>query len=172
VDYRLVRGREAIRLKKAVTVAGEWKVRTGKGGQMPRSAFPLSSRNAIILGRKWHWRVDDLQGDGHAFRLLTAFDPSHEEFRAWLGLRGSGSTLTVLACLEFHGNHPGWHCHANCDEIGKIETGEPHPRKSVRIPDGERRHRRKSFEGMSEATALAASFKFFRVTGAPKGSMI
>lgn len=167
-----MRGREAIRLKKAVAVAGEWKVRTGRGGHMRRSDFPLTGRHSLVLGRKWHWRVDELESGAHAFRLLTAFDPSHEEFRAWLGLRGDGSTLTVLACLEFHGNHPGWHCHASCGEIAQIETGEPHPRKSVRIPDGERRHRRKSFDGMSEAKALAASFKFFRVIAAPEGSMI
>jgi hypothetical protein len=42
---------------------------------------------------------------GARFRLLTAFDPSHEDFRAWLSYPRDGDHA-IIAQLEFHGTHP------------------------------------------------------------------
>lgn len=159
--------------KKTVAVAGTWKVETGKAGKMNKSAFPLSKRSSVRLGRGWHWRVDTLTGGGETFRLLTAFQPDKEEYRAILGLVGPGELLTIIGELEYHGTHPGWHCHAVCEDVTSIVPGCVHheARGCVRLPGGDRHHRDMEFD-VTESNALGKAFEFFGVTGTPAGSMI
>jgi hypothetical protein len=161
--------RTFVRIKKLVVKPGEWKVVTRKAG-MPKTTFPLSRRDGIQLGRGWHWRVDSLEITDHPLRLLTAFHQDKEEFRAWLSTP-RGQSHVILAQLEFHGDHPGWHCHAACCAIDEIEAGDSRPRKCVRIPRHERPHRDITF-AMSESSALARAYKFFRVTGTPKDALL
>jgi len=137
---------------------------------MSRGDFPLSRNDSLILGRRWHWRVDLLQASGAQLRLLTAFDPSHQEFRAWLSYP-RGDSHVIIVQLEFHGTHPGWHCHAACCDIDQIGAGQTRPRSFVRIPGPSSAHRRRDFE-VTELSALVASFEFFRVRGVPEGLLI
>jgi hypothetical protein len=169
VDHRLVRGREAIKVKKTVVETGGWKVVTGKA-KMSGSAFPIARSNRIQLGRNWHWRVDTATADGVSYRLLTAFNADLQEYRAWLTTPRGDSHL-VVGQLEFHGSHPGWHCHVICGELDDAEAGQSHSRFATRLPDGGNRHRRQSFD-MTESRALELAFNFFRITGTPDGAMI
>jgi|HubBroStandDraft_1064217.scaffolds.fasta_scaffold00009_44 hypothetical protein len=161
--------RKLLRLRKVVVEAGSWKVVTGKA-KMPGTAFPLSKSFSIQLGRNWHWRVDVTEGSGILFRVLTAYNLDLEEYRAVMTVP-RGNQHVVIASLEFHGTHPGWHCHLPCCDLEDVEAGQGRPRSSNRIPGGHLKHRRKVF-GMTESTALAKSFGFFVITGIPEGSLI
>jgi hypothetical protein len=161
--------RDAIRARKRIVEAGSWKVVTAKSA-MPKSALSLSKGHSIQLGRNWHWRVDSVEADGMNFKILTAFHSETEEFQARLVVT-QGDSGTVLAALEYHGTHPGWHCHMPCCDIEDVEPGQGHPRSSHRFPRPEGKHRRVSFD-MTDSMALARSFSFFRVTEAPEGAMI
>src|SRR5207302_7564951 len=101
---------------KTVTKPGAWKLVTGKGGRMPATAFALARRRAIVLPRGYHWRVDELDAKGAPLHLLTAFNPRIEQFRSWLAWPRDRA-LVVIARYEFHGTHPGWHCHSACCDI-------------------------------------------------------
>jgi hypothetical protein len=133
--------------------------------------FQLSRRASIILPRGWHWRVDMLDARGTALQLLTAYNPRIEDFRAWLGWRKTDGLLVIIARLEFHGTHPGWHCHSACCDISEIEPGQPLHRQFVRLPKADHRHRKTTF-GLTEASALAAAFGFYRLTGTPEGMFL
>jgi hypothetical protein len=161
--------KDLLRLPKVVTKAGEWKVITGRS-QMPSSAFPLSKSYAVKLGRNWHWRVDAVQACEVDYRVLTAFNLEIEEYRAWLSM-AFGDAYVIVAQLEFHGTHPGWHSHIACCDIDDVEPGRGHPRAARRFPNGNNRHRRQAFD-VTESSALSAAFNFFRVTGTPGGSML
>jgi len=161
--------KDLVRLPKVVTEKGSWKVVTGKA-KMPATAFPLSKNFSLQLGRNYHWRVDAAQADGLNFRILTAYQPDLEEYRAWLAIP-RGSAHAVVAQLEFHGTHPGWHCHIACCDLDEVEAGQGHPRSAMRLPGGNNKHRRKEFD-MTDSSALAKAFNFFSVTGAPEGAMV
>jgi hypothetical protein len=155
---------------KVVTGPGTWKVITGKGGRMSAYAFPLSKGHSVDLGRNYHWRVDVVQGGGQMFKVLTAFNPEIEEYRSWLAMV-QGDSLVVLAQLEFHGTHPGWHCHVSCGEIEEIQPGQTRPRTARRFPGGNSTHRRTAYD-VTESSALVMAFEFFNITGAPEGTLI
>lgn len=159
--------KDVLKAPKAVVQAGSWKVVTGKA-KMPTRAFPLS--RPFQLGRNWHWRVDVLEVAGTQLRLLTAYEPQREEFRAWLSYQ-RGSAYVILAQLEFHGTHPGWHCHTYCKDIGDIPPGETRPRNFMRLPSTDKPHRRVDF-AMTNSVAFAKAFEFFRVRGPPAGALI
>jgi hypothetical protein len=161
--------KDLLRLPKVVAQAGTWKVVTGRA-KMPGTAFPLSRRFSLQLGRNWHWRVDGLEDGNLIYRLLTAYNLELEEYRAWLST-ARGDSQVIVAQLEFHGTHPGWHCHIACCPLADVEPGQGHPRSAARFPGGTSEHRRQAFD-MSESSALSAVFNFFRVVGAPEGSML
>jgi hypothetical protein len=164
-----MRPRDLIRIRKVVSKAGDWKVVTGKSG-MTAASFPISKSYGVLLGRNWHWRSDAVEGNGMAFRILTAFHPGKEEYKACMVVP-RGNQHVVVASLEFHGDHPGWHCHLPCCDLDDVEAGQGHPRSANRLPAAVGNHRRMGF-GMTESAALAKSFEFFRVTGTPKGHLI
>jgi hypothetical protein len=156
-----MRPRDIVRLPKTVTKLGQWKLTTGTA-KMPPSAFQPSKRASYRLGRGYHWRVDDLAADGLRFRLLTAFCSDKCEYLSWLAMP-VGDGLRVIARLEFHGTHPGWHCHAPCDgDHEGIPVGDPAPRTFNRAPLADARHRRTDFV-RTETEAEEKAFRFFSV---------
>jgi hypothetical protein len=161
--------RDLIKIPKVVTKAGEWKVVTGKTG-MSTSSFPISKNYGVQLGRNWHWRVDVVKGTGAEFRILTAFHAGKEEYKSSMTI-ARGNQHVVVACLEFHGDHPGWHCHLPCCEMAEVEAGQGHPRSANRLPAADGTHRRQVFD-MTESSALSKSLGFFGVTGTPQGSLV
>jgi hypothetical protein len=161
----VMRARQLIQRPKVLIKAGDW-----KAGKMTRNAFPMSRTRNFQLGVRWIWRVDVLEIDGTECRLLTAFEPSKNGFLAWLSYR-RGDSYTMVARLEFHGSEPGLHCHASCDDLHNVQTGVVKPYPSVRLPNARAKHRRDRC-GITEASALATSFGFFRVTMTPNGAML
>jgi hypothetical protein len=96
--------------KKAVTDHGKW-----KDGEMPRSAFPLSrvKSKAYKLGNR-RWRVLCFEAEGKKCRLLINYSSALGQYQAMLGVDHSGDTR-VVARLERHPTHGGWHAHVACD---------------------------------------------------------
>jgi hypothetical protein len=156
-----MRLRDIVKLQKSLTTAGTWKVVT-RQAKMPSSAFRLSRRASYELPRHWHWRVDELSADGYDLRLLTAFRPEVEEYRALLGMV-VGENLRIVARLEFHGDHRGWHCHGYCGDQEDVPLSDPGPRVFQRAPEAESAHRRLDFGLTSETDASHRAFRFFRV---------
>jgi hypothetical protein len=169
-NLRFMKARAAILAPKRIVEKGAWKVVTGTS-RMPKNAFPVGSNYPVTFARNWHWRVDRLTAEGGgAFRLLTAYNSHIEEFRAWLAADYDRSA-TLLARFEFHGSHPGWHCHAPCDELERGDFGALRTRAVLRFPNGTRFHRDKEFGITSEGYALSRSFSFYRVS-AKEGELL
>jgi len=154
--------RAAIAARKRITEPGAWKLITGTS-KMPKTAFPIGTNYPVTFTRNWHWRVDRITGpSAENYRLLTAFNGNIEEFRAWFALE-IGKSTTLLARYEFHGSHPGWHCHAPCDDVGTNDLGALRTRGCRRFPLSGRFHRSLEFDTTSEERALTRSFLFYRI---------
>jgi hypothetical protein len=108
----------AIREPKTITSVGPWH----SGKRMPRVAFPLSKSHSYPLGSSFDWCVTEMQSDARAYRLLVAFDPAKAQYRAWLGAV-DGTDQALLARLEFHPSHNGWHCHVKTGSLDKVARG-------------------------------------------------
>jgi hypothetical protein len=154
--------RPAILKPKYVTEKGEWKLVTGTS-KMPRSAFTVGANYPVTFSRNWHWRVDQLAcDDGEKYRLLTAYNAHIEEFRAWLAIAFEKGAV-LLARYEYHGTHPGWHCHGPCGDLEQGDAGALSTRDVLRVPEGKGFHRDQDFDITSVSRALARSHSFFRV---------
>ena len=106
-----------IRGRKTVLEGGGW-----QSGKMPRTAFPLSKTHTFSLGNGWRWCVLELSDDGRRFRLLVAYERSKAQYRAWLGLE-AGTDQALLARLEYHPSHRGWHCHVKTGDLADVGCG-------------------------------------------------
>lgn len=93
-------------------------------GKVKPTAFPMSRARSrsYRLGSKWRWRVIKFQCEGCDYRVLLAYRTDREQFLANLGLFSSGDTK-IVASLEFHGTHPGWHLHYAKDQIDRVPAG-------------------------------------------------
>lgn len=143
---------------------GKW----ATGGKMPRSAFPLSKSKARAyrLGAAYRWRVIRFESEGEAFRVLIAFNPDKEQYRAILGWE-SGHDTSVVASYEFHGTHPGWHLLAYCDDLANIPPGVMRSPWQKRFPRPREKHRRTQFGINDETKALDVAAQFFRLHKKP-----
>lgn len=102
--------RDVIRATKVITSAGQW-----QSGKMPRSAFPLSKSKAKAyrLGNR-RWRAASFTARGCVFRLLVSYSYGLGQYQAMLGMDDGGDTK-LLARIEKHPTHGGWHMHVACD---------------------------------------------------------
>jgi len=126
----------------------------------------------VTFARNWHWRVDQLGADdGTSYRLLTGFNRHIEEFASWLAEDTERNPI-LLARYEFHGSHPGWHCHAPCDDIAPGDPCALRTRDCLRFPRGGGFHRRTDFDTTSEVHALTRAFNFYRVNVPTDGGLI
>lgn len=110
--------RDIIRAGKRVKSDGAW-----ASGAMPRSAFPLSKagNKAYKLGSR-RWRVVTFEAHGLNCRLLINFSRPLGQYQAILGVEVAGDTK-VLASLEHHPTHKGWHVHVCCRPIKDVPPG-------------------------------------------------
>ena len=150
--------REIARSPKTVTDYGSW-----KAGPIPQVAFRLSraARRSYCLGPKYQWRLVQFEALGRTFRVLIAYRLDIESYRAWLALE-EGNDLKVLARYEFHGTHPGWHCHAQCDDVEQVSAGTVKHLGERRLPPP-RDCRRTKF-GVTDQKALTIACEFFGLT--------
>lgn len=140
--------------KKTITGVTGWKVGNGPG-----SAFPL--RKGLIYGSLFSWRVISMNCGGVACRLLIACNPIKYEHQVMLGVETPGGMVRVVAIVENHGTHPGWHLHGVCNDSG-VTTGV------LRQP-GLRRmkaHWGHTNQPTSKEDVLAAAMHFFRMPDA------
>jgi hypothetical protein len=143
----------AIRKKKYIEDPGSW-----KAGKMPKTAFPLSKSHSYQLGSNWEWRVCLLSCDeGFRYRLLVAFDAAKQQYRAWLGLE-IGNDLAILARLEFHPDHKGWHCHWKTGVVSLLARGVV---KEARARDRSRGCRTYNSFDTSRMGAMQVAFRVF-----------
>ena len=98
---------------------GSW-----NSGKMPKTAMPLSKQRhrSYKLGNQWRWRLVNFLCEGRSFRLLIAHDSEKEQFLAMLGEDTNGDTK-VVASIEHHGTHPGWHIHFCFEKMSSVPSG-------------------------------------------------
>ena len=101
---------------------------------------------------------------------MTALDAGTERFLAWLSVR-RGDEYAIIARYEFHGDHPGWHVHAQCGLVSGLTAAQVKPYGTRRLPTANRRHRRIGYD-ITEAGAVAASFRVFRVISGNEDSFL
>lgn len=134
--------------------------------------FPLSKKRgkAYPLTRRWRWRASTLDACEKKFRLLTAYHMLVPEFSAVLAEDLSGDSR-IVARLEFHGTHGGWHAHAKCGDVLSVPSGIVKPAGIVRLPKGGAFHRHcemlRSGKAMSDVAAAAIVADFFRIPDEP-----
>ena len=149
-----VRALAAIRERKSIVESGKW-----LSGKMPRAAFPLSKTHTYSLGSSWRWRVVGVVAGSRRYRVLVAYDQSKAQYRAWLGLE-SGTDQALLARLEYHPTHRGWHCHMKRGALADVGYGV------VKHPGQRERARECQESGTLQVTdldALAIAFRIFNV---------
>lgn len=156
--------KEVIRAEKQVTDWGTW----NSGVRMPSGAFPLSKQRKFRVGASHRWRIAKFLCGATEYRLLVTYRPQLEDYRCYLGRYKAGDTCLV-ARFEYHGTHPGWHLHADC-EGGKEVFGL----SSVghRLPRVGQHHRNAVFGVESDEKAFfAAAEKFGLISATGLGQL-
>ena len=80
----------------------------------------------------WKWRSAQAHCTENEYILLCEVNEQKDNWRAWL-IKKIGDEGSLVSRLEFHGNHPGIHAHADCSR-GGLEVGPSSIKVPVRIP--------------------------------------
>jgi hypothetical protein len=155
----MLRSQDIRSADKVVSDWGKWQV-----GGMPPAAFPLSKRRgrSLRVGSSYKWRVILFSASGETCRLLIVYNADKEQYRATLAV-DRDRDMIVVASLEFHGTHPGWHLHGACGDIEKHPLGSMRGPLQRRFPRPRTTHRRHDFKVTSEGAALDVAARFFRL---------
>lgn len=94
-------------------------------GNIPRGKFPMSGAKAKAykFGPSWCWKLVRFECLGACCRVLILANFEKEELRAAFGVE-RGQDMVLLCDHEFHGNHPGWHCHIRNGDWERLDSGE------------------------------------------------
>jgi hypothetical protein len=156
-----VRLRTIILSEKEILSPGSW-----AQGKMPRSVFPLSrsGAKAYQLGNR-RWRLVTFDANSSSFRLLINYSAPLGQYQAMLGMIDGGGTK-VVAQLEKHPTHKGWHIHAACGVLHGVPAG------IVRGPwlrhlNRARRADQADPATMNDEMAFAVARRFFRLDKVP-----
>lgn len=168
--------RQFARLKKHVAQAGTWRCgATEAKGKMSKESFPLSKGRAFQLGNLWHWRVDLWEAGSMKGRLLIAYHLGKENYLAWLSIERGPKEYAVVLCLEYHGDHPGWHVHTGTGPVKDFAVGCTRQRiLGIRKPRKGDYHRPRraadgalvTASGMGQITAQNIAYRAFRIVDA------
>jgi len=148
--------RQIRRAQKSNVKWGDW-----KAGHLRRSEFPLPKlrQRYYRLGSGYRYRVVEFQALDHDMRLWIGYHQGKEQYFAHAAVATPEGSL-VIASLEFHGTHPGWHIHGMCTGIvADEEFGRLRPPSAVRIPAPRGFHRRADF-GVTETNASDIAAKW------------
>lgn len=104
------------RAPKKVAVSGPWKT-----GKMTKGDFPLSKNSSFRLGTGWEYCIHELSGPNR-MRLLIAFHVGKRDYLAWLTIENDHDQM-IIARLEYHASHLGWHVHLKPDDLAKVAWG-------------------------------------------------
>ena len=150
----------ALRTKKVLVRSGTWAY-----GNVTKSEFPLSHVTKLKLSKAWQWCVHTVADADRQYRVLVAIEPGKKQYWAWLGAV-FGDDQAVIARVEFHHSHDGWHCHWKTGELTDV------PRGAVKA--GSAREKRKDCSGdamsLSRADAFGVAYRVFNVTP-PSGGL-
>lgn len=160
-----MRLKDILHAEKTVVDWGKWE----RGSRLKKTAFPLSRSSSFRPPASWQRRVVQFDALNYRCRLLVAFDVGKEEYRAWLAVE-RGQDQILLARLEFHGSHVGWHCHTICRDRSGDTSGVVKGFGDTRYPSAGSYHRRKEFD-ITELTALSKACKFFRIPAEVQGEL-
>jgi hypothetical protein len=158
---------EFIRSDKTNLVHGSWgedKIRT--------KDFPLSKKRGKVypLTRRYRWRVSTLEACGRRFRLMAAYHTIVPEFMAALA-EDLSTDSRILARLEFHQSHDGWHVHPFCGDSNLAAAGIVKPLGTLRLPKQGTYHRNCKMlapgQKMTDVAAAAIVADFFRIPDTP-----
>jgi hypothetical protein len=149
-------GKEAFhafrRTEKTDLKIGEWK--DGKMSKSGAESFALSKSRPLRFGANWKWCHVRMQVGGIQHRLLIAMHIGKQNFFSCV-VRSDGDESLVLARLESHGTHPGFHLHACCIATGKNALGSLDYEELIRVPGPSAHHRNVSFpENGSQALEI------------------
>lgn len=110
---------DLIRAEKATVRIDAW-----TRGNIPRGKFPMSGAKAKAykFGPTWEWCLVRFSSLDERCRVLILANFEKYELRAAFAVE-RGQDLFLLCDHEFHGNHPGWHCHVRNGELGQLESG-------------------------------------------------
>lgn len=168
-----MQARQFASAKKTITQAGTWRCgATDSKGKMGKEAFPLSKGRSFMLGNQWHWRVDHWTTGAASGRLLIAYHLGKGNYLAMISLERGPKEYAVIACLEFHGDHDGWHVHSGSAPINEFAVNCTRQRiLGIRKPPKGGYHRpRRAGDGtvidgfgMSQITATNVAYRAFRI---------
>lgn len=156
-----------MKARKADVKYGQWKT-----GPMTKSLFQLtkSGSNALRFRGSFEWCLVTFTALGSDFKLLVVTNLAKEQYYAHLGMV-VGSDTRMLASLEFHGSHPGWHIHAGCAvDVQLIPVGRYKGEWRKTLPRSHHLCRRKKY-GITQENRLLIAIKQFGLdnTESPDG---
>ena len=133
---------------------------------MGKDSFPLSKTRRVQLGNEWYWRVDHWEAGALRGRLLIAYHLGKGNYVAWLSLERGPKEHAVVLCLEYHGDHPGWHVHTGRGDVRQFATGCTRQRiLGIRIPSKGRYHRLRRGYAMGPMEARNIAYRAYRIGG-------
>lgn len=88
---------------------------------MAKADFPLSKNSSFRLGTGWEYCIHQLSGPA-TMRLLVAFHAGKSDYLAWLTIE-NGEDQALIARLEYHASHLGWHVHLKPDDLANVIWG-------------------------------------------------
>jgi len=158
--------KDIVRAEKEIISVGDWAI-----GKMARTTFPMSKsgEKAYRLGNR-EWRVIVFRALSLDCRLLINFSARLGQYQAWLGVVSSGDTK-ILAQLEYHPTHCGWHVHAACDPIASVPAGIRRGPWIRRLKRGSAYLAKRPFD-FSRSDALAAAYRFYRMDKTVSGDLL
>lgn len=134
---------------------------------MPSTAFPMRRGKGYRLAGSWRWVVHLLEAGDATYRLLIGYDLAKAQFQAWLGLV-DGNDSALVARLEFHDSHGGWHCHWKTGHTDTLVRGIVRGGAVDRI-----RNCAGNARDFNDNDATSLAFKVFNVvSGVPEGSLL
>jgi hypothetical protein len=125
---------------------------------MPPRHSPIYNRTRPIRAG-WKWRAAHCSRGEDRFILTALCNVKRDNWQAYL-MAGTVAGASVVARFEYHGSHPGLHCHGHC-ERGGIEAGASGLDSLMRFPKAGAPHRRTN--AWTEHTFWEAARRFFRV---------
>jgi hypothetical protein len=152
-----MRLRDFLRAPKRVTDVGKW-----TSGKAAKKLLELS-KGSLSLGAQWTWRRIVLECEGREYVVVIALHEAKQNYCAHLAAAGANARDTlVLASIENHGTHPGWHVHANCSGEGGANVGRLRYPAQIRLPAKGSKHRLRAMR-IREDEALKPVLEFFRL---------
>lgn len=153
-----------IRAEKTEIKLGEWHT-----GRIPRSNFPMSGARskAYKFGPSYSWQLITFRCLDRKCRVLILINEEKEFLRASFGVDQDEDTV-LLCDHEFHGDHPGWHCHVAAGDIDDLVAGSNRCDKR-RWPGKRAQHSQKDF-ATTKGSARQRVLKRFRID--EKGSLL